>query len=80
MFLMLTQLIRYAGNLEDIRGLSKSSCLANFMSNDKEDNDEDIIDPLLDGEELVVVNVNAAEPTDIKGNKGTPFFMDAEQK
>jgi hypothetical protein len=70
MSLMLTQLIWYTGNLVDLRGLSKSSCLANFTSNNA----------LLDSEELVVVNVDAAEPTDIKGDKETLFFMDAEQK
>jgi hypothetical protein len=77
---MLTQLIRYAGNLVDLRGLLRSSCQANFTSDDKDDDDDNVFDPLLDSEELVVINVDTAEPTDIQGDKGTPFLMDAEQK
>jgi hypothetical protein len=77
---MLTQLIWYAGNLVDLWGLLKSSCLANFISNNKGDDNNNVIDHLLNGEELVVVNVNVAEPTDIKGDKGTSYLMEAEQK
>jgi hypothetical protein len=77
---MLTQLIWYAGTLVDLWGLLKSSCLANFTINNKDNDNNDVIDHLLNGEELVVVNVNAAEPTDIKGDRGTSFLMEAEKK
>ncbi len=36
--LMLTQLIRYAGNLVDFWGLSRSSCWANYTINNNDDN------------------------------------------
>jgi hypothetical protein len=38
MLLMLIQLIRYAGNLADLRGLSRSSCRADVT---KQGDDED---------------------------------------
>jgi hypothetical protein len=78
--LMLTQLIRYVGNLVDLWRLSNRSCRANFTSNNEDDNNNDVIYPLHNSEELVVVNVIMAEPIDIKGVKGAPFLMDAEQK
>jgi hypothetical protein len=73
MSLMLTQLIQYTGNLVDLWGLSNSNCLANFMSNDEEDNHDDVINTLLDNEELVVVNLNEENQQISRGTKG-PFF------
>ncbi len=78
MSLMLIQLIPwYAGNLVDFWGLPRSSCQADFTI---DDNDEDVVDPFIDKEELVVVKGNTAEPTDTVMDEGTPFLMDAEQK
>ncbi len=37
------------------------------------DNNNDIVDTFLD-DKLVVISVDAAEPTDIVGDDGTPFF------
>jgi hypothetical protein len=61
--------------LGDNIGLPKSSCHADFTF---KDNDDDVIDAFVD-DELVVVSVDMAEPTDIMGDDGTPFFVDAKQ-
>jgi hypothetical protein len=48
------------------------------MIDNNDDNNDNVIDPFVNNEELVVVNANAAEPTDIVGDKGTPYLMGAE--
>ena len=84
MSLMLSQLIRCDGNLVDLRGVSTKSCRVNFtIDNDKEDdgkNDGGINDPFDDSKELVAVSVKAAEPTEVIGDKGGAFLMEAKQK
>jgi hypothetical protein len=84
MSLMLSQLIRCDGNLVDLRGVSTKSCWVNFtINNDKEDdgeNDGGIEDPLDDSKELVAVSIKAAEPTEVVGDKGGAFLMEAKQK
>jgi hypothetical protein len=60
--------------LADNIGLPRNSCQADFTINN-EDN-EDVNTFVHD--ELVVVSLDAAEPTDIVGDNGTPFFMDTK--
>ncbi len=67
---MLSQLIRKAGNLVDNIRPKRSSCRADITIND--DND-DVVDAFVD-DALVVISVDAAEPTDIVGDNGTPFL------
>ncbi len=57
-------------------GLQKKSCRANFTI---DNNNNDVVDDSVD-DELVVVKVDTAEPTDMVGDDGTPFFMDAKQE
>jgi hypothetical protein len=84
MSLMLSQLIRCDGNFVDLRGVSTKSCWVNFRINDdKEDDGENvggINDPFNDSKELVAVSVEAAEPTEVIGDKGGAFLMEAKQK
>ncbi len=56
-------------------GLPRSSCWADFMINNDDDN---IVNAFVD-DELVVISVDKAEPTNIVGDNGTPFFVDAKQ-
>ncbi len=81
---MLSQLIRCDGNLVDLRGVSTKSCRVDFMiDNDKEDdgeNDGGIDNTFNDSKELVAVSVEAAEPTEVVGDKGGAFLMEAKQK
>ncbi len=60
--------------VDNIR-LPRSCCCAAFTIND---NDDDIVNAFVD-DELVVISVDAAEPTNIVGDDGTPFFVDAKQ-
>ncbi len=84
MFLMLSQLIRCDGNLVDLRGVSTKSCPVDFTINDNEEddgkNDGSVDDPFDDSKELVAVSVKAAEPTEVVGDKGGAFLMEAKQK
>ena len=57
-------------------GLPRKSCLADFTINN---NDDDIVNAFIDNK-LVIVNVDTAEPTDMVGDDGTPFFVDAKQE
>ncbi len=56
--------------VDNIR-LPRSSCCANFTIND--DNNDNIVNAFVD-DKLVVVSIVAAEPTNIVGDDGTPFF------
>ncbi len=78
MSLMLVQLIRYAGNLADLRGLSRSSFWADVA---KQDNNEDdnSINRFEELEELNIVIVKTAAQTDSIGETGTLFLADARQ-
>jgi hypothetical protein len=84
MSLMLSQLIRCDGNLVDLRGVSTKSCRVDFtIDNGKEDdgkNDGGIENPFDDSKELVAISVEAAEPTEVIGDKGGAFLMKAKQK
>jgi hypothetical protein len=40
--------------------------------------DDNIVNAFVD-DELVVISVDKAEPTNIVGDNGTPFFVDAKQ-
>jgi hypothetical protein len=77
-------LIRCDGNLVDLRGVSTKSCRVNFtIDDDKEDDGENNggdNDPFNDNKELVAVNVKAAEPTEVVGDKGGAFLMEAKRK
>ncbi len=78
MLLMLIQLIRYAGNLADLRGLSRSSCWADVAKEgDKEDDDS--INRFEEFGELNVIIVNTAVRTDSIGETGMLFLADARQ-
>ncbi len=82
MSLMLSQLIRCDGNLVDLRGVSTKSCRVDFTINDdKEDdgkNDGSVDDLFDDSKELVAVSIEAAEPTEVIGDKGGAFLMEAK--
>jgi hypothetical protein len=54
--------------------LPKSSCHANFTIDNDDDN---VVNTFVD-DKLVVVSVDVSEPTDIMGDDGTPFFVDAK--
>jgi hypothetical protein len=79
---MLSQLIRCDGNLVDLQGVSTKSCRVDItIDDDKEDdgeNDGGVNDPFDDSKELVAVSVEAAEPTEVVGDKGGAFFMEAK--
>ena len=68
----------------DLRGVSSKSCRVDFtIDNDKEDdgkNDGGVDDPFDDSKELVAISVEAAEPTEVVGDKGGAFLMEAKQK
>ncbi len=76
MLLMLIQLIRYAGNLADLRGLSRSSCRAD-VAKQGNDKDDDLINHFKEFRELNIVIVNTAVRTDSVGEKGMLFLADA---
>ena len=78
MSLMLVQLIRYAGNLADLWGLSRSSCRAD-VAKQGDDKDDDSIIRFKEFGELNVVIVNTAVRTDSVGETGTLFLADARQ-
>ncbi len=84
MSLMLSQLIRCDGNLVNLRGVSTKSCRVDFtIDEDEEDDgkiDGGIDNPFGDSKELVAVSVEAAEPTEVIGDKGGAFLMEAKQK
>ena len=53
------------------------------INDDKEDdgkNDGGVDDPFNDRKELVTISVEAAEPTEVVGDKGGAFLMEAKQK
>jgi hypothetical protein len=76
--------VRCNGSLVDLRGVSSKSCWVDIMINDnKEDdgkNDGGIDDPFDDSKELVAISIEAAEPTEVIGEKGGAFLMEAKQK
>jgi hypothetical protein len=84
MSLLLSQLIRCDDNLVDLWGVSTKSCRVDFtIDDDKEDdgkNDGGINDPFNDSNELVAISVEAAELTEVVGDKGGAFLMEAKQK
>jgi hypothetical protein len=54
-----------------------------MINNDEEDegeNDGGVDDPFDDSKELVAISVEAAEPTEVVGDKGGAFLMEAKQK
>jgi hypothetical protein len=54
-----------------------------MINDDKEDdgkNDGGVDDPFDDSKELVAVSVEVAEPTEVIGDKGGAFLMEAKQK
>jgi hypothetical protein len=63
--------------LIDNIGLPRSSCWADFTI-DEDDGNNDVINAFVD-DKLVVVSIDATEPTNIVGDDGTPFFVDAKQ-
>ncbi len=78
MSLMLIQLIRYAGNLADLRGLSRSSCWADVAKQGNNE-DDDSINRFKEFGELNVVIVDTAMRTDSVGETGMLFLADARQ-
>ncbi len=78
MLLMLIQLIRYAGNLADLRGLSRSSCRADVAKQGSNKDDDSII-RFEEFGELNAVIVDTAVQTDSVGETGTLFLADARQ-
>jgi hypothetical protein len=78
MSLMLIQLIRYAGNLADLRGLSRSSCQAD-VAKQGNGKDDDSINRFKEFGELNVIIVDTAVRTDSVGEMGTLFLADARQ-
>jgi hypothetical protein len=84
MSLMLSQLIRCNGNLVDLQGVSTKSCQVDFTINEgKEDdgeNDGSFNNLFDDSKELVAVSVEVVEPTEVVGDKGGAFLMEAKQK
>jgi hypothetical protein len=84
MSLMLSQLIRCNGNLVDLWGISTKSCWVDFTIDDNEEDDDEndggIDDPFDDNKELVAVSVEAREPTEVVGEKGGTFLMEAKRK
>ena len=82
MSLMLSQLIRCNGNLVDLWGVSTKSCRVDITINDNEEddgeNDGGVNDPFDDNKELVAISVEAAEPTEVVGDKGGAFLMEAK--
>ncbi len=82
MSLMLSKLIRCGGNMVDLWGVSTKSCRVDFtIDDDKKDdgkNDGGINNPFDDSKELVAISVEAAEPTEVIGDKGGAFLMEAK--
>jgi hypothetical protein len=75
---MLIQLIRYAGNLADLRGLLRSSCQAD-VAKQGDDEDDNSINRIEEFGELNVVIVDTAVWTDSIGETRTLFLADARQ-
>ncbi len=75
---MLVQLIRYAGNLADLQGLSRSSCWAD-VAKQGNDKDDDLINRFKEFRELNVVIVDTAARTDSVGETGMLFLADARR-
>ena len=75
---MLIQLIRYAGNLADLRGLSRSSCRADVAKQGNDEHD-DSINRFEEFEELNVVIVDTALRTGSVGETGMLFLANARQ-
>ncbi len=78
MSLMLVQLIRYAGNLADLQGLSRSSCWAD-VAKQGDDEDDDLINRFKEFGELNVVIVDTAARTYSVGETGMLFLADARR-
>jgi hypothetical protein len=78
MSLMLIQLIRYAGNLADLRGILRSSCRAD-VAKQGNNKDDDSINHFDEFGELNVVIVDTAVWTDSVGERGMLFLADARQ-
>ncbi len=78
MLLMLIQLIRYTGNLADLRGLSRSSCRADVAKQGNNE-DDDSMNRFEEFGELNIVIVDTAVRTDSVGETGTLFLADARQ-
>ncbi len=78
MLLMLIQLIRYAGNLADLRGLSRSSCRAD-VAKQGNDEDDDSINRFKEFGELKVIIFDTAVQTDSIGETKTLFLADARR-
>ncbi len=76
MSLMLIQLIRYAGNLADLRGLSRSSCRAD-VAKQGDNEDDNSINRFKEFGELNVIIVDTTVRTDSVGETGTLFLADA---
>jgi hypothetical protein len=51
-------------------GLNRNSCQADFTINDNIN--DNVIDAFI-GDELVVIDIDTAEPTNMVGDNGTPF-------
>ena len=78
MSLMLIQLIRYAGNLADLWGLSRSSCRAD-VAKQGDNEDDDSINRFEEFGELNVVIVDTALRTGSVGETGMLFLANARQ-
>jgi hypothetical protein len=78
MLLMLIQLIKYAGNLADLWGLSRSSCRA-YVAKQGDNKDDDSINRFKEFGELNVVIVDTAVRTDSVGETGMLFLANARQ-
>jgi hypothetical protein len=60
--------------VDNIR-LPRSSCRADFTIDNN--NNDTVVHAFVD-DKLVIVSVDTAEPTNIVGDNGTPFFVDAK--
>jgi len=78
MLLMLIQLMRYAGNLVDLQGLSRSSYWAD-VAKQGDDKDDNLINRFEEFGELNVIIVNTAVRTDSVGETGMLFLADARR-
>ncbi len=68
----MSQLIWYAGNLGDNLGLPRMSFRVDLMIVDK----DDVIETFIENE--VLVNVDAIDATNMVGDEGNTFFVDAK--
>jgi hypothetical protein len=78
MLLMLIQLIRYADNLADLRGLLRSSCRVD-VTKQGDNEDDDLINRFEEFGELNVIIVDTAVRTDSVREMETLFLADARQ-